>query len=187
MRPFYQILMPLLSLFLVRVDLTDLFPLSMNVELIKIYDGDTVRVRHGSYEMTLRLARIDSPEKLQIPHGPYSKLCLEKLLKKEKKLTLQLEGFDMYRRMLGDLNNLSLRMVEEGCTTLYPYAKFDSKSEKTTYLVALKKAKARKSGLWKYDGFLKPKNFRSISKRGGHRRYRQQARFRRPYRPEQKY
>ena len=65
MGAFYQILLPLLSLFLVRVDLTDLFPLHIEVQLHKIYDGDTVLVGHGTYSWKVRFSKIDSPEKNQ--------------------------------------------------------------------------------------------------------------------------
>lgn len=187
MRGFYQILMPLLSLFLVRVDLTDLFPMKMSVELLNISDGDTVKVRNGSYKFTLRLAKIDSPEKQQVPHGRISKNCLEKILAKEKNLTLSMTGYDIYGRVLGDLNQASLRMIEEGCTTLYPHATFSSKSEKTLYLAAQKKAKASRRGLWQYGGFLRPKLFRKLSKRSGYRQSRQQVRSRETYHPERKY
>lgn len=84
MRRPYQILMPLLSLFLVRVDLTDLFPLTVPVKVLKVYDGDTILVSHGSYQMKIRLSRIDSPEKGQPfmngagDAGAYSGHCLKK-------------------------------------------------------------------------------------------------------------
>lgn len=187
MRGFYQILMPLLSLFLVRVDLTDLFPLKFHVELLNIADGDTVKVRHGSYNFILRLGKIDSPEKQQVPHGRISKICLEKILRKEKKLTLSMNGYDIYGRVLGDLNDASLRMIDEGCSTLYPHATFSSKAEKTLYLVALKKAKAGRRGLWQYGGFLRPKLFRKLSRRSGYRPFRQQVHSLKTYHPERKY
>lgn len=173
---YYQILMPLLSLFLVRVDLTDLFPLTMKVELLKIYDGDTVLVRHGTYRMKLRFSKIDSPENGQlfigtkIDAGLVAKTCLEKVLMREGELTLRIEKKDIYGRILGDVNNVSLKLIEQGCTTLYPYAVFESRGEKTIFLKALKKAKASRRGLWQYGGFVSPKMYRKISKRGGYRR-----------------
>jgi endonuclease YncB( thermonuclease family) len=193
MREFYQILMPLLSLFLVRVDLTDLFPVNLDVELLNISDGDTVKLSHGSYKMTLRLARIDSPELHQTYFGSSrsagidSRKCLERILRNQKNLTLKIQGYDMYGRVLGDLNSVSMALVEEGCTTIYPHANFSSQSEKFLYLVALKKAKASRRGLWQYGGFLRPKLYRSISKRSGYRPYQRQARSRRPYHPGRKY
>ncbi len=174
----YQILIPLLSLFLVRVDLTDLYPLKIPVRLLKIYDGDTVLLAKGDYLFKLRFSKIDSPE-LKQPFlgstksaGMYSKNCLQSILKNEPKLHLSLEGFDVYGRMLGDVNDLSFKLIEKGCTTLYPYAKFSSKHEKFTYLRALKKAKAQRVGLWQYGGFVQPKLWRKLSRRGADRRWR---------------
>lgn len=170
----YQILLPLLSLFLVRVDLTDLFPLRMEVKIIKIYDGDTVLVSRGSYQWKVRLSKIDSPEMDQkFLHssrnaGKVSKKCLAGLLKKTG--VLKVEKEDMYGRILGDLDEVTFQMIEKGCTTLYPYAQFESKKEKFRYLRALKKAKARYLGLWQYGGFIQPKKWRSISRRSARRR-----------------
>lgn len=170
----YQILLPLLSIFLVRVDLTDLYPLRMEVKILKVYDGDTVLVSRGNYRMKVRLSRIDSPE-LKQPFirgqgsaGEYSRQCLVKLLKNKAMLSIEKE--DIYGRILGDLDQVTFRMIELGCTTLYPHAEFSSKKEKFYYIYALKKAKARKSGLWKYGGIIQPKKWRRISKRSARRR-----------------
>lgn len=166
----YQILLPLLSLFFVRVDLTDLIPLNIPVKVLKIYDGDTVLVRHGNYQMKLRFAKIDSPEKGQPffgskrDAGEYSKKCLEKILDQTKFHTLIIEKHDIYRRVLGELDDLSYRLIQNGCTTLYPHASFSSRKEKLKYLIALKKAKASKRGLWQYGGFRQPKLWRKFNK-----------------------
>lgn len=179
MRAFYQILLPLLSIFLVRVDLTDLFPLHLNVELLKIYDGDTVLVSHGSFRWKVRFSKIDSPELKQpflskgpISAGIYSRNCLQKVLEEEKKLTLKVEKEDIYGRILGDINEVSLKLISLGCTTIYPHATFPTEAEKFVYLKALKKAKASKRGLWSLNGFVQPKHWRKISKRYGVRQSR---------------
>ncbi|MCM2349778.1 MAG: thermonuclease family protein [Bacteriovoracaceae bacterium] len=175
MRRPYQILWPLLSLFLVRVDLTDLVPLKIPVKVLKIYDGDTILVSHGSYQMKVRLSKIDSPEKTQPflngagDAGAWAGRCLKKNVPIGSLQQLWIEKEDIYGRILGDLKGLSLKLVERGCTTLYPHAQFSSVREKFTYLRALKKAKARKSGLWQYGGFRQPKLWRKFSKRNGHR------------------
>ncbi len=170
----YQILLPLLSLFLVRVDLTDLFRLRMEVTILKIYDGDTVLVGQGSYRMRVRLAKIDAPEKDQLffhssrNAGKVSSKCLAGLLKEQA--VLKIEKEDMYGRILGDLDEVSYRLVKRGCVTLYPYAQFSDKEEKFRYLIALKTAKARHLGLWQYSGFMQPKKWRSFKKRSARRR-----------------
>lgn len=177
MRGPYQILLPLLSLFLVRVDLTDLFPLSFKVEILKVYDGDTLLVGKGSFQQKLRLTPIDSPEKGQPligsrgDAGEFSRHCLQRLLKRQGNLVLK--GHDIYGRMLGDIDRVSLKLIQEGCTSLYPHATFGSKEEKWMYLRALMQARRERRGLWALGGFEQPKAWRKkqrFSKRVARRR-----------------
>ena len=130
MRRPYQILVPLLSLFLVRVDLTDLWPLEMKVRILKVYDGDTVLVQKGSWSQKLRLSPIDAPELMQ-PFwngkpgaGQLAQTCLKKNLSSTG--ILRLHAYDIYHRMLGDLDHVAIKLVRQGCASLYPYAKFES-------------------------------------------------------------
>lgn len=175
MRGPYQILLPLLGLFLVRVDLTDLFPISLPVKVLEIVDGDTLLVKHRSLKYKVRLSKVDSPEKGQRflssnkDAGAFAKECLKGLMNAEV-YDLKYEKQDIYGRVLGDLDGLSLRIIEEGCASLYPYSQFASREEKHTYLLALKKARSMKKGLWRYGGFRQPKLWRKSNKRSGHRR-----------------
>jgi endonuclease YncB( thermonuclease family) len=173
----YQILLPLLSIFLVRVDLTDLYPLSLKVQLLEVYDGDTVLVSHGTYRFKVRFLKVDAPE-LNQPFlttrggaGELSRVCLENILANERELSLRIEGTDVYKRTLGDINNVSLKLIERGCSTLYTYARFSNAQEKYVYLRALKKAKAQQVGLWHYRGILRPDKWRKFSKRISHQQY----------------
>jgi len=193
MRGPYQILLPLLSLFLVRVDLTDLIPLSMTVNILKVYDGDTVMVAKGSFQQKLRLTPIDSPEKGQPilggrgDAGEFSKRCLESLLKAQGRLILK--GHDVYGRMLGELDQVSLKLVQRGCTTIYPHAVFINRQEKAMYLRELMIARRDKRGLWALGGFEQPKAWRKkkkFNKPDGLPRSHPRDHFLRPYRPERK-
>lgn len=174
MRGPYQILLPLLGLFLVRVDLTDLFPIYLTVKVVEIYDGDTVLVSRGKLRYKVRLSKIDAPEKGQFffdgskNAGLFSKSCLVENLKK-KSYELKFEKRDIYGRVLGDIDELSLTLIEKGCASLYPFAEFSSRSEKTKYLLALLGARRGKLGLWKYGGYRQPKLWRSSSKRTARR------------------
>lgn len=164
----YQILYPLFSLFLVRVDLTDLSPVTLNVKILKVYDGDTVLVSHGHFQAKVRLARIDAPEKAQSflngkkGAGELSGRCLEKLL--ANKGVLEVYGHDMYGRILGDIDQVSFKLVEKGCVALYPYAKFNNQHEKYVYLRAYQKARREKVGLWAFGGVQQPKAWRKKNK-----------------------
>lgn len=166
MRGHYQILIPLLSLLLVRVDLTDLFPLKYPVQVLEILDGDTLVVGINQRRIKLRLSRIDAPEKGQpFLHergdaGAESKKCLAAQLKKLPHLIISIEGYDIYKRTLGDLSGLSFKLVQNGCSSLYPHAVFQSREEKSQYMRALTRAKSKRLGLWAQGGFMTPKIWR---------------------------
>lgn len=182
MRAPYQYLVPLLSLFLTRVDLTDIYPLKIPVKILKVVDADTVHAQSGSYFFKIRLSKIDSPEKSQpfvgarssLDAGDFARNCFMKVLAKQKLLTLRLERFDIYGRILGDFDrDLSLRLIEAGCSGLYPYAEFQSRKEKSLYLKALAHARETRRGLWAFGGYELPKNWRKknqrfFRKRSGH-------------------
>lgn len=166
MRPTYQILLPLFSLFLVRVDLTDLWPLELKVRLVKVLDGDTLLIEREGHQDKLRLSKIDAPEKGQPflnsrrDAGLESKKCLMGPLGRRAQFFIQIEKRDIYGRLLGDLEGLSLKLVEAGCTGLYPHAVFANRQEKYRYLRALEKAQRERKGIWKFGGFLRPKLWR---------------------------
>ncbi len=183
MRTPYQYGIPLLSLFMVRVDLTDLYPLKIPVRMEKVLDGDTVKVSSGNYLLKLRLSRIDSPEKGQPflgsskgDAGVFASDCFKKTIGNKKDFTLRLERFDIYGRMLGDIDELSLRLIQNGCASLYPMAEFSSRQEKWIYLKAIKTAKENRVGLWSRGGYEVPKSWRKkylrFSKRIAHQQWR---------------
>jgi len=162
----YQIFIPLLSLFLNRVDLTDLYPLNYQVNLLKIIDGDTVLVKLSRQIFKVRISKIDSPE-LGQPYwnkrgdaGLDSLKCFKKLVSRKKMLSLKIFGQDMFGRILGDLDSLSFSLIKEGCTTLYQYARFSSRHEKWEYIRALDKSKQLRRGLWSKGGYLRPSLWR---------------------------
>lgn len=172
----YQILLPLFSLFLVRVDLTDLFPMKIPVKVLKIYDGDTVLVGFRKGTIKVRLAKMDAPEMGQPflngrgDAGRVSRTCLLKLIKPGDHVVLVPEKSDIYGRVLGDLSEISLKAVRFGCTGLYPHATFRSEKEKYIYLTSLRKAQDLRKGIWDYSGFRQPKLWRKLRKRSAHRR-----------------
>jgi endonuclease YncB( thermonuclease family) len=179
MRRPYQILLPLLSLFLVRVDLTDLWPLHLTVQLIHLLDADTALVQGPSGPLTVRFSGVDAPEKKQ----PFARLpgdageaateCARKSIGKQKIFKLLIFGQDIYGRILGDLEGLNFKLIKHGCTTLYPHATFSSVKEKWRFIHALRKAKEARRGLWARGGYMQPKLWRKFSKRSARRRSRQ--------------
>lgn len=170
----YQYLIPLLSLFWVRVDLTDLWSLNISVHIIDIRDGDTLTASSGHRTFKVRLSKIDAPELDQPFHGSRknaglaSRDCLRRMT--PEKAVLSVEGFDVYHRILGDVEGLNLRAVENGCTGLYPHAHFSSVREKSIYLRALSSARKKRRGVWAFKGYLLPKKWRRLSKPNAHQR-----------------
>ena len=175
MRRPYQIIVPLLSLFLVRVDLTDLWPLEMKVRILKVYDGDTVLVQKGNWSQRLRLSPIDAPELMQ-PFwngkkgaGQLAQTCLKKKLSSTG--ILRLYGYDIYHRMLGDIDQVAITLVRQGCASLYPYAKFESVAMKYQFLKAMMEARKKRRGYWAFGGIQQPKAWRKgrVKRRSGDR------------------
>lgn len=183
----YQILLPLLSLFWVRVDLTDLLPIRVPVEIVDIMDGDTLTVMAGRTRMRVRLSKIDAPEIGQRFHlgaadaGVASRKCLRNLV--PEKSLLVIEGFDIYHRTLGDVGGLNLQSIKHGCGGLYPHATFSSIREKMLFLRMQTEAKRNRRGLWSRGGYMVPKKWRRISKRSGSRSSHSRGHSRVTYRP----
>lgn len=174
----YQILLPLFSLFLQRVDITDVFPLRFEVKVLKIYDGDTILVRYHRQKLKVRLSKLDAPESGQPflngkgDAGKVAKNCLENILPVGSLTELRIEKQDIYGRLLGDVGEVSLKLIQAGCSTLYPHAQFHSQKEKMFFLRELQLAKKMKRGLWAGSGIRRPKDWRKISKRNAHQRWR---------------
>ena len=170
MQAYYHFLMPLLSLFLVRVDLTDLFPLQLKVQVLEVFDGDTLLLRYGNQHLRLRLTIIDAPELAQ-PYlsgsagaGLLARRCLLSELAGKEEFIARLSSLDRYGRYLGDLDGVSFRLVKSGCAVIYPHAVFSSRREKFRFLRALSEARSARRGLWRFGGIAQPKNWRRSSK-----------------------
>lgn len=165
MRRPYQILLPLLSLFLVRVDLTDLWNIKLVVTDIQLLDADTAIVFYKNRKLKVRFDKVDAPEKRQPfwdkkgDAGMAALRCAEKVLNKQS-YVLRIFRQDIYGRILGELDDLNIRLVEEGCVSLYPFAKFSSKAEKWMFIRALMMARRERRGLWARGGYKQPKLWR---------------------------
>jgi endonuclease YncB( thermonuclease family) len=144
----YHFIIPLLSIFLVRVDLTDLYPLHLEASELQVLDGDTVRVKLGGSWQKVRLQFIDAPELGQDVVGEKSANCLKKNL--SFPWIIKVDGFDLYGRILGDVNGVSIHLIQEGCAYLYTYARFHHLRQKGDYLRAQDHARRLKRGLWNF-------------------------------------
>ncbi len=144
--------------------------------MVEIIDADTVLVGHGTRRLKVRLLKLDAPEKGQPfsggrgDAGAVAKACATGVIGEGKVFELRVFRLDIYQRFLGELEDLSLRLVRNGCSGIYPYATFGSKREKGLFLRALSRAKRERVGLWGSGGYRKPVLWRKASRRSARRR-----------------
>jgi micrococcal nuclease len=130
----------------------------------RVIDGDTIVVSRSGYSLKVRFAYIDAPESSQrsfdkIPIGKNSTKFLRNLIE-GKKVKLEILKKDLYGRTIGVvyLNNQSVNklMVERGHAIYY--------DQRTLPEIRLSeyRAKMKRLGIWKTDGFYNPKSFRKM-------------------------
>ena len=95
---------------------------TLNCEVLKIYDGDTITVRCNSEKIRVRLHCIDTPEIAQKPWGIQSRDYLRELT--GATVHIKSVGEDRYKRTIGivtrpDGLNLNMAMVEAGQAAVY--------------------------------------------------------------------
>lgn len=131
-------------------------------ECIRVIDGDTIVVSRSGRKFKVRFAYIDAPESSQksfdrIPIGKNSTLYLRNLIE-GKKIKLKIINKDIYGRTIGVVffknQSVNKAMVENGHAIYY-----DSNTLPDIRLSEYR-AKMKRLGIWKTDGFLNPKKFR---------------------------
>jgi endonuclease YncB( thermonuclease family) len=85
--------------------------------VVGVIDGDTLEVLTGHHAERIRLSGIDCPEKGQA-FGKRAKQAASELVF-GKKVTIQMHGYDKYKRTLGDVilsdgMNLNQELVKQG-------------------------------------------------------------------------
>lgn len=125
-------------------------------QVIKIYDGDTIRVRGHGAEIRVRLAGIDAPEladepgERTQPYAPEARDYLEtRLLHRWVELDDEgLEGLDLYlARIQVEGKEVNVEMLEAGlaeisCESPPPAERLDD------YVAAQAKAREQSLGIW---------------------------------------
>ena len=170
---YYQVLIPLLGLILSREVFTEVIPLTIPVQVLEVMDGDTLVVSGGGGQWTVRLAGVDAPEKGQstrlagMDAGKVASSCLSREVR-ERSWLLVWRGRDIYHRVLGDLTSkgqsLSLRLVEKGCVSVYPFLNDFTRPKRQEFKQKLNRAQRARLGLWKYGGFMRPYAWRKLQK-----------------------
>lgn len=155
---------------LVAISFFSLFIIDINASeyeglVVKVTDGDSIKIKAGETTSTIRLLYIDAPEKKQ-DYGIKSKNFLENLLL-NKKVFVVTDKDDRYGRQLADIylynNNeaiyINAKMIKSG--NAWVYRKYRSNS----YLINLENhAKINNKGLWGYTNPVEPCIFRKKCK-----------------------
>ncbi len=137
-------------------------------KVLKIYDGDTIKVSGLDLIFKIRLAGIDSPE---TEYGkreaqPFSRKATRYLatLLANQTITIQSYGTGGYNRQLAEIfvknKNINLAMVKAGFAEVYK-GKLPEKLDSVKYLKEELKAKKAKKGMWVQGRtYISPKQWR---------------------------
>ncbi|NBW81708.1 hypothetical protein EBR21_08135, partial [bacterium] len=145
-------------------------------DVVSCNDGDTCRLKASdNTQIKVRLVGIDAPEmgkknRRKQKEGQAGGLEAKEFLNKlvvGKTVTLRSYGADAYGRNLAEImvdnEPANLRMVSEGLAEVYrgkPPKGFNLQP----YLAAQEEAVKSKKGIWKYDNYESPKDFRKRTK-----------------------
>lgn len=141
------------------------------VELVKVVDGDTIRVIFNGENVSVRYLLMDTPETSHPKLGeqPFGKEAKEQNaeLLNGGNVTLELdvgERFDKYQRLLAyvyvDGVSVQEKLIEEGLARV-AYVYPPNTRYLTAYETAQERAKEKKLGIWSSDEYVTPSGFDS--------------------------
>ncbi len=153
--------------------LTSLFPKEINetgnFEVLKVYDGDSIKVKGYNLIFMVRLVGIDAPETggASNPSQPFSnnaKNFLKETIAGEK-IVLKSYGMGGYNRQLAEVffnqKNMNLEILKNGLAEIYK-GKPAKGIDINLYRDAQSNAKKEKKGIWslKSTEYQSPKQWR---------------------------
>ena len=134
--------------------------------VIKILDGDSLKIRHGNTIKEVRLYGIDAPEYKQ-PFGNKARRFLKRQVLK-KTVIVEGKDIDRFGRVValvsyrGEL--LNRKMVQHGLAWVYPkYCRMQSLCRKMKK--DEKEARKAKRGLWRDSSSLPPWRWKRLHKK----------------------
>lgn len=132
-----------------------------NCRVLRVIDGDSVKVDCQGQEFHLRLQHIDAPEIPQIPWGDSARHALSRLL--QQPVNVALHGKDIYGRYLATLTrqefDINLALVQQGQARVYSRYQPPNK-----YKQAMQVAKSKRLGIWQKSGLQQnPQRWRRLS------------------------
>lgn len=143
--------------------------LASQFEVIKVYDGDTIKVKGYGAEIKLRLAGIDAPETSKKKTGlgqRYSQEAKEHLAGLILNKAIEIDGYGYLKGdlMLGmiflDGKNINLEMVRAGLAEVYRVEP-PKDLNLDPFFKAERQSRAEKKGIWiQGDGYVSPRTWR---------------------------
>ncbi|MFM9089771.1 MAG: thermonuclease family protein [Cyanobium sp.] len=135
--------------------------------VISIGDGDTLRVRDGGQQVTIRLACIDAPEMAQAPYGARSRELLQRLAPVGAEVSLRVKTTDRYGRTVAEVfrgsENLNLSLVRQGGA--FAFQRYLAQCHALSYLNAERQAEFQRIGVWATPGGItQPWDYRATTK-----------------------
>ena len=135
-------------------------PKVFECDVTRVMDGDTVKCKTGEELITIRLAKIDAPEKKQ-EFGPESKANLESLVQ-GKHVKVASSTKDLYGRVVGEIfteyYKESVNYIQVKTGNAWFYSKY---SKDTEFEQAQERARADRKGLWGGSNPIQPAEFRA--------------------------
>lgn len=131
-------------------------------QIVNFYDGDTVKIKDGSFIFNLRISEIDAPERNQ-PYGKKARRALTQFCKNAQ-IDYRFTGVDKYQRQLGELycnqQPVSTFMVTNGHAWFYRQYAYNPVLNELEA-----NARHHKLGLWKQKKPTPPWAWRKRQKR----------------------
>ena len=133
--------------------------------VIRVFDGDTIRVKGADGQTTIRLLGIDAPETSKgngAPGQPYSRKSQRHLagLVLNRPVTLKVYGRDRYGRSLAVVyckgQDVNRAMLQAGLAEVYR-GRTPEAFDKAPYLAAEEQARRSQTGMWRQgDAYVSP-------------------------------
>lgn len=120
----------------------------------RIIDGDTLVVKFGSKEQTLRLGCIDTPERGEAPFYKQATDRLAQLAPVGQTISVSFaeQGTDRYGRKVTEIyrngQSINLQLVREGKAIIYCEYFYNCSGSRQSYLSAQQAAKNEGLGIW---------------------------------------
>ncbi|MCP4672583.1 MAG: nuclease [Desulfobacula sp.] len=137
-------------------------------QVLKVYDGDTIKVTGFDLTFKIRLVGIDCPEtgykkRPDQPFGQKAKSYLKNLLN-NKTIAMKSYGTGGYNRQLAEVfvngKNVNLEMIKAGFAEVYRGRRPKS-LDSARYLREESRAKIAKKGMWRQGkSYVSPKQWR---------------------------